>query len=168
MSMKRRRTDPWVETRTGGAHPKYITIRNEEIKKNSDNFQPVALSKWGEWHDSNAMRLQDRMAERLAGGMVANSSRSVYDGLFKKWKIHRGVLGKTEFLSGDPLDKEGNENAAIAYVALNLGPMERDLGAIQNHLQAIGYFRKLRTGTNPMRTMNRLQNIMKGARRERD
>ena len=111
--------------------------------------------------------MQDRITERLTGGMVANSPRKVYDGLFNKWRVRRGVIGKSEYLSTDPSGKDDNENAAIAYVTLNLGPLERDVGTVQNHLQAIGYFHKIMIGINPLREMNRLQNIMKGARREK-
>ena len=101
------------------------------------------------------------------GGMIANSSKSVYQGMFNKWRIHRAVLGKKEYLSSLEEDKEEEEEAVIAYVALNLGPMERDPGTVQNHLQAIGYFHRLRLGRNPLREMMRLQNLMKGAKREK-
>ena len=100
--------------------------------------------------------------------MVANSSRKVYAGLFSKWQVRRRVLGESEYLSTNPDDKDENESAVISYVTLNLGPMERDVGTVQNHLQAIGYFHRVRIGINPLREMNRLQNITKGARREKD
>ena len=45
--------------------------------------------------------------------------------------------------------------------------MERDTGTAQNRWKAIGYFNKIRFGANLMREMTRLQNLMKGARRER-
>ena len=73
--------------------------------------------------------------------------------------------GKSEYLPTCLDDKDDNESAVIAYVTINLGPMERDVGTAQRHLQAIGYYRKVRAGANPLREMNRLQNITKGARR---
>ena len=65
----------------------------------------------------------------------------------------------------EPEDQYCNDAAVIAYVVLNLGPMERDIGTVQNHLHAIGYFHKMQFGLNPLRYMRRLQNLMKGARR---
>ena len=159
--------DPWVGMRTGGGQPKHITIRNDERRKNDVDFKPVALSQWADWNGGNATTIQDRIAERLTGGMVADSSRKVYAGLFNQWRVRRRVLGKTEFLSPRVGDKDENETSAIAYFTLNLGPVERDVGTVQNHLQAIGYFHRVRFGNNPLREMARLQNIMKGARREK-
>ena len=153
--------------RVGGAQPKHITIRNEEMCQNQNNYKPVALSKWAGWAGQHALEIQNKITERLAGGMIANSSRKVYAGLFQKWCIHRWKLGHSEFLPDGQEFKEANETAVIAYVTLNLGPIERDAGTVQNHLQAIGYFHKIRSGINPLTTMYRVQNIMKGARREK-
>ena len=55
----------------------------------------------------------------------------------------------------------------MSHVTLDLGPMGGDVGAAQNHLQAIGYFHRIKSGANPLRKMPRLQNLMKGARREK-
>ena len=70
-----------------------------------------------------------------------------------------------EYLYTRLWNKERNESAVAAYVALNLCPMER--GAAQNHLQAVGYFRKSRFGATPIREMTRPENLTKGAWRER-
>ena len=67
----------------------------------------------------------------------------------------------------EPEGQECNEAAVIAYVVLNLGPMGWDIGTVQNHMRAIGYFRKMQFGANPLRDMPRLQNLMKGERREK-
>ena len=129
--------------------------------------RPAALSKWATWHGAHASEMQTNVTERLMGGMIANSPRKVYSGLFKRWGEHRSVLGQSQYLSTEPADQDENEAAVIAYVVLNLGTMERDVGTVQNHLQSIGYFRKAKFGATPLREMFRLQNVIKGARREK-
>ena len=119
------------------------------------------------WKGQDATEMQHDIAHRLVGGMVSESTKQVYGGLFKKWEAHRRALGQPPLLTDDPNDAEVNEAAVIAYVVLNLGPLERDVGTVQNHLQAIGYHRKIQYGDNPLRSMTRLQFLMKGARREK-
>ena len=101
------------------------------------------------------------------GGAIEESSRNVYRGLFERWSCRRYALGKTPYFPSATGSEETNKNAAIAYVALNLGPLERDVGTVQNHLQAIGYFHKVRDGYNPLTGMVRLKNLMRDARKGR-
>ena len=80
----------------------------------------MALSNWVDWCGPNATAIQEKMPDRLMGRMVSNSSRTVYQGLFKKWRIHRGVLGAPPYFPTKAEDKSKNEAAAISYVTLNL------------------------------------------------
>ena len=50
-------------------------------------------------------------------------------------------------------------------MVLKLGPMERDAGTVQNHQLAVGYFRMVQGGVNPLRATRRIHNHTKGARR---
>ena len=117
--------------------------------------RPAELSKWAVWHGAEATSAQPTMTERLMGGMVTKSSRKVYKGLFNKWAFRRSVIGQTQFLSTNMADMEASDSAEISYVVLNFG-------TAQNHLQAIGYFRKVNYGVNPMREIPRLRNITNG------
>ena len=115
-----------------------------------------------DWRGANASEMQNKMAGRLMGGTVAYSSRSVYATLFKKCAIRRKVLGMPEYRSASEDERGTSEAAAFAYVTPNLGPVERNATKVQNHLHAIGYFRKIRFVPNPLRGMSRLQNLTKG------
>ena len=66
------------------------------------------------WCGVNASDIQNHMTERLMVGVIANSSRSVYASLFKKWTTHRRVLGTPEYLSTNEDESENNEAAVIA------------------------------------------------------
>ena len=96
---------------------------------------------------------------------MAKSSRYFYKGLFERRSRHRYALGQKPYLSPAPGSDDANEDAAISYVVLNMGPIARDVGTAQNHLQATGYFREVREGVNSSNGMVRLQNLMRGARR---
>ena len=83
------------------------------------------------------------MTELLTGWMFSKSSREAHQGLFRKWAIRRGSWGVPPYPTTRREDKENDEAAVIAYGTLNLGLMERQVGDVRNHLQAIGYFRKI-------------------------
>ena len=151
------RRDRWGDLRTGGGVSKDAHIRNEGLRRHTLDGRPVALARWATWKGQNATEIQHDIAHRLVGGMVSESTKQVYGGLFKKWTAHRRALGKPPLLTDDPNDADTNEAAVIAYVVLNLGPLERDVGTVQNHLQAIGYHHKIHYGDNPLRSMTRLQ-----------
>ena len=137
--------------RTGGGPTKHIAIKNQAPDKHLADHQPVALSKWVDWCGASASDMQNHVTDRLMGGMIANSSRSVYANLFEKWTTRRRVLGMPEYLPTNEDERENNEAAAITYVTPNLGPMGRNASTVQNHRQDIGYFRKSRCGLNPLR-----------------
>ena len=77
---------------------------------------------------------------------AAQSSRDVFKGLFERRSCHRYAMEENPYLPTAPGREEANEEAAVAYVVLNLGPLERDVDAVRNHLQAICYFRKVTEG----------------------
>ena len=69
------------------------------------------------------------------GGMVAEYPRNVYKGLFGRWSRRRYALGKHPYLFAAPGSEERNEDAVIAYLVRNLGPVGRDVGAVGNRLR---------------------------------
>ena len=168
---RRRKNDrhgtQWTANRMGGGVSKDTMIRSAELEKHTLDGRPVALARWANWQGRHAAEIQNDIAHRLMGGMVSDTTKLAYFGLFKKWTAHRSALGKSPFLSNDPKQADSNETEVIAYVVLNLGPLERDVGTVQNHLKAIGYHHKMQYGENPLKTMTRLQYLMKGARREK-
>ena len=157
----------WAASRTGGGVPRDAAIRSTELEKHALDGRPVAFARWATWQGQRATDIQNDIAHRLMGGMVSETTKRAYFGLFKKWTAHRGALRKSPYLSKEPENADDNESEAIAYVVLNLGPLERDVGTVQNHLKAIGYHHKLQYGENPLKTMTRLQYLMEGARREK-
>ena len=60
-----------------------------------------------------------------------------------------------------------DDDAAISYVVLNLGPIERGVGTVRNHLRSIGYFYNVRGGVGPLKGMAMLQNLTRGATRRK-
>ena len=62
-----------------------------------------------------------------------------------------------------PFRDEGD--IAIAYLSLSICPLEKGPSTTNGHLCAIGYFRKLRSGQNPLLSMNRLQLMINGMKR---
>lgn len=153
--------------RTGGWPWGERGIKNIALTKHPSEGAPVALSNWSEWRGEKAPKLQTSISGRLMEGMVDKSSRNVYKGLFDRWSCRRYALGKPPYLSSVPGSEETNEGDVIAYVVINLGPLERDAGEIQNRRRAIGYSRKVREGVGPLKGMARLQNPTRGARQEK-
>ena len=96
--------------------------------------------------------------------MVAKAPMRVYNVLFERRSRRRYALGRHPYFPTLPGKEEENVAAVIAYVAPNSGPLERDVGESQGHLQAIGYFRKVTNGANPPNDMAGLKNLMCGAR----
>ena len=81
-------------TRTVGGPSRDNAIKNQAVCKNSIDYKPAAHPNWVDWCGPNAIALQDKITERLMGGTVANSSRTVYQGIFKKMAHSQGGIGK--------------------------------------------------------------------------
>lgn len=79
-----------------------------------------------------------------------------------------GLVGDGPYRSVKFEDEEINEDVVISYVALNCGPMGRDVGTVRNHLQGSGYPHKVQFCENPSKAIDRIQNIMRGARLEKE
>ena len=60
---------------------------------------------------------------------------------------------------------KSEEDGALAYVALSVGPLGKEVSTMVTHLSAIGHFHRIRTGPNPLTKMARVQLTIKGLRR---
>ena len=146
----------------GGGVSEDAIIRASDLERHTIDGRPVAFARRAKWQGRRAADIQEDIAARLTGGVVSETTRKAYLGLFRKWTARRSALGKSPFVADDPEATESNESEAIAYVVLNLGPLGRDVGDVQNHLKAIGYRRKIRCGDNLLRTITRLQYLTNG------
>ena len=57
------------------------------------------------------------------------------------------------------------EDSVLPYVALSVGPLGKEVSTMITHLSAVGYFRRIKTGRNPLKDMTRVQLMLKGLRR---
>ena len=102
---------------------------------------------------------------RNIGGSVSASTRRNYEGHFKKWDVSRGVNGLSPYIDSREERLEGDEDSVIAYGAMSVGPLGKEVSTMVTHLSAIGYFHRIRTGANPSTRMSRVQLMIKGLRR---
>ena len=59
------------------------------------------------------------------------------------------------------------EDSLLAYLALSVGPLNRDMSTMIAHLHGIWHFHKVKMGPNPISNMPRAQLMVRGMRREK-
>ena len=59
----------------------------------------------------------------------------------------------------------GAENIALPYVALSVGPLGKDVPPMVTRLSAIGYFLRIRMGSNPLAQMSPVRLMRRGISR---
>ena len=96
---------------------------------------------------------------------MAESTKKLYAGAFRKWETYRKIQNKDSYISEDPLRLREEDDSLLAFAALQLGPMEKDHATAQTYTTAIERYRKLKRGENPLMGMKRLQLLLKGAKR---
>ena len=151
--------------RVGGGPTRANMLRRAALEKGKLTGKPVALSAWGGWQGLKACEQQAKTIDTLLGQSLAESTRKLYAGAFKKWETYRSVQAKDKYLSSDPTCLREEEDSAMAFAALHLGPMEKDHATAQTYITAITHYHKVRSGDNPIGGMKRLQLLLKGAKR---
>ena len=151
--------------RAGGGVSMVNVDKRNLFAKNQADLVPIALKEWGAWYGTEAVKCANKAADEGIGGSVANSTRHNYEGLFRKWEIFRGVNGKGPYLdpSEDKFDEE--EESALSYVALSVGPLGKEASTMATHFPAIGFFHRVKHGVNPLTHMSRVQLMLKGLKR---
>ena len=151
--------------RAGGGVPGATQCSRQEFARNQSELVPVALKPWGAWYGSGASEHARMAIESNIGGSVAVSTRRNYEGHFRKWEAHRGVNGLIPYLDTSAAKFPLEEDVALSYVALSVGPLGKEVSTMATHLSANGYFHRVKTGHNPLKEMPRVQLMMKGLRR---
>ena len=77
----------------------------------------------------------------------------------------QGVNGLSPYLDTGADKFALEEDSVLAYVALSVGPIGKEVSTTVTHLSAIGFFHRIRFGYNPIKDMSRVQLMLKGIRR---
>ena len=152
-------------SRVGGGPIRANVLRKAALERGNKLGEPVALSAWAGWCGTGARSQQQRTIEALLGQSLADSTKKLYMGAFRKWEMYRSIQGKGPYLSEDPAGIRDEEDSLMAFAALHLGPLEKDQSTVETYTTAISHFHKLRCGYNPLLAMKRLQLLLKGAKR---
>ena len=129
--------------RAGGGFQNAVAMRNQKLAQYTKTGDPVALQGWGEWHGNNASDLSGRLIETSIGCSVAKTTRRLCEGQFGQWARFRAVNGLAEYLEAGPSGGGECEDSVLAYLALSVGPLGKDIATMLGHLSAIGYFRRI-------------------------
>ena len=57
------------------------------------------------------------------------------------------------------------EESVLPYLALSVGPLGKDITTVVGHLNALSYFRRVKSGFNPISHMPRVSLMIRGLRR---
>ena len=96
-------------------------LRSAAIETTRHAGQPVALSSWSGWCGEGARIQQDREIEAILGQSIADSTKKLYTGSFRKWEIYRGIQEKHIYLSTNETDARAEEDSIPEFSALHLG-----------------------------------------------
>ena len=151
--------------RAGGGVSRSNVSKCDLFAKNQAELDPVALSDWGTWYGTDAVKRATKEIETNIGGSVASSARHNYEGHFHKWAVFRGVNSKDPYISTSDEKFTEEEDSALSYVALSVGPLVKEVSTMVTHLSAIGFFHRVRIGVNPLSQMSRVQLMLKGLKR---
>ena len=79
-----------------------------------------------------------------------------YTGHFRQWEIYRYANGLVPYLGLIDAEFEKGDDRLLAYLAMSVGPLNKDMPTTITHLRGIGHFRKLQLGPNPIINMPRV------------
>ena len=151
--------------RAGGGVSNVNVHKRDQFARNQADLIPVALKEWGNWYGTDASKCANRKVEESIGGSVASSTRRNYEGRFRKWEVFRGVNGKGPYIDQGEDRSSEEEDSVLSYVALSVGPLGKEVSTMVTHLSAIGFFHRIKYGTNPLNHMSRVQLMLKGLKR---
>ena len=149
----------------GGGLQRSVAHRRDILQLHKDGSGAVALHPWGKWYGAEAGNLNQRFIESAIGGSIADSTRKNYKGSFEQWPTFRRVNGQSPFMVADPAGISGEEESVLAYLALSVGPLGKDITTVVGRLNSISYFHRVRTGVNPISLMPRVSLMIRGLRR---
>ena len=150
--------------RAGGGLQRAVAHRRDVLKLHEEGSGAVALNPRGKWYGAEAGDLNLRFIESAIGGSIADSARKNYNESFEQWPTFRRVNGKSPFMDADPLGVACEEESALAYLALPVGPLGKDIATVVGRLNSISYFHRVRTGINPISLMPRVSLMIRGLR----
>ena len=81
--------------------------------------------------------------------------------------LYRRVNGASPYLCLHGAVRDKGEESLIGYLALSAGPLNKDTTTMTTHVHGIGYFRRVKLGTNTVGVMAMVQLMTKGMRREK-
>ena len=151
--------------RAGGGLQRAVAQRREILSLHEQGAGAVALNPWGKWYGNDAHMLNVKFIEDSIGGSIADSTRKNYKGHFEQWSTFRRINGLSPYLSADPQGLPDEEDSVLSYLALSVGPLGKDIATVVGHLNALSYFRRARSGFNPISHMPRVSLMIRGLRR---
>ena len=153
--------------RVGGGRPKTIRAGVDRLQAYRAGGAPVSIENWSErcgteGAESTAAKITDLMCQS-----VSDATKHNYKGQFRQWAVHRSLNGLNPYVGENNLSFVDEEASVMAYLSLSLGPLGKDPSTMNGHLCAVGYFHRLRFGSDPLTDMNRLQLTIKGTMRNK-
>ena len=144
--------------RAGGGPIKVNTLMTTQKAGNMEKGSPVSLGQWAKW-DADT---QKSLVGKLIGCSVSQSAKYNYSGHFRQWETYRSVNGLGPYLGQGNANAEAEEDCLLAYLALSVGPPNKDKSTMISHLHGIGHFHKLKLGSNPIANMPSVQLMARG------
>ena len=77
------------------------------------------------------------------------------------------MSGFTPYLGSDGVDMEREEDSLLNYLALSVGPSNKDMSTMITQIREVAHFRKLKLGANPISATPRAHLMIRGMRREK-
>ena len=132
-----------LEHRVGAR--KFKSLMVTKMAGNINQRAPVSLGHCGKWD----VETQRALAGRLIGSSVSNSTKSCYARHFRQWAKYRSANCRIPYLASWDADLEKGEDILLAYLALSVGSLNKDMSTTITHLRGVGHFRKLEVGPDP-------------------
>ena len=107
-----------------------VTRRNGRKAIHDAEGGPTSLGNWGAWYGTHAARLSESFIESAVGGSIADTTRKLYSGQFAQWERLRRVNNLTPYLTGFPDGAPEDEESALSYIALSVGPLGKYINAV--------------------------------------
>ena len=74
----------------GGGPRKTIVMSKGEFVRNQGDIVPADLRPWANWYGADASAQNEKTNERPIVGIISDSEKHDYEGIFGKWDVSRG------------------------------------------------------------------------------
>ena len=153
------------DSQGGGCQSRSFGHGRDEFARNQADSAPSALIAWGAWYGADSSKQSAKSVGGMYRGKRGCFRASQLRGAPQKVGDFQRVNGRAPYLDAAEDKFTTEEDIALSYVALSVGPLGKEVSTMGAHLAAIGYFHRVRNGVNPLTQMSRVQIMLKGLKR---